>query len=566
MSPTGLSLKIMLGALSILLAAVTGPAQAGLGDPPSPASTPGSGVSLPEGPWPPGEILAADPAGVPVPMATATASTMPCPPAPYGVNRYAPGTGRTVALTFDDGPGVSTAAILSILQQNGVPATFFNLGVNSAVRPALVRSEAVAGQALGNHTWDHPRMPTLSTSAQATEMDRATDEQNLLVGVAPCTFRPPYGEYNTSTLSLAQQRRMAVWNWSVDTEDWKAGTSTSSYWVERIVSRALAGGSQQHPVVLMHNPPAGIPATVSALPRIISYYRTHGYQFVDLLGGSGGRAPTPGAATTTDGLHLFVRASDGRVTERTLRGSTWSGWTSRGGVIVGGPATVAIGATTTAVVAAGTDNAVYRMTVTDAGATSGWTSLGGLATSRPSVAVAPNGVESVVVRGTDARAYLRERTGSQWGPWQALGGILAPLAPAAAVTASGELTVAVVGTDYAVWVNTRSAAGVWSGWRRVGGRVTGDIGLSPTSDRTRLVAVVRGTDQYGYVSVGNAAGTSWTGWTRIGGVLASGPAVTVNRSALETFVVGTDNRIYRNTAANGALGTGWTGWQALPAA
>ncbi|HET8684318.1 MAG TPA: polysaccharide deacetylase family protein [Micromonosporaceae bacterium] len=563
---TGLRLKIILGALPLLLAAVAGPAQAGPGDPPSPPPSPGSGVSLPEGPWPPGEVLAANPADVPAPLATAAVSTLPCPPAAYGVNHYAPGTGRTVALTFDDGPGVTTAAILAILQQYGVPATFFNLGVNSAVRPTLVRSEAVAGQALGNHTWDHPQMPTLSATAQASEMDRATAQQNLLAGIAPCVFRPPYGEYNSSTLSLAQQRRMAVWNWSVDTEDWKAGTSTSSYWVERIVSRAIAGGSQQHPVVLMHNPPAGIPATVSALPRIISYYRAHGYQFVDLLGGTGGRAPTPAAVTTSDGLHLFVRASDGRVTERTMRGSTWSGWTSRGGVIVGGPAAVATEATATAVVAAGTDNAVYRMTVTDAGATSGWTSLGGLATSRPSVAVAPNGVESVVVRGTDGRAYLRERTGSQWGPWQSLGGILAPLAPAAAVTASGELTVAVVGTDYAMWVRTRSAAGAWSIWRQIGGRVTADIGLSPTSDQTRLVAVVRGTDQRGYVSVGNTAGTSWTGWTAIGGVLASGPAATVNHSALEVFVVGTDSRVYRKTATNGALVTGWTGWLALPAA
>lgn len=148
--------------------------------------------------------------------------------------------------------------------------------------------------ALGNHTWDHPRMPTLSASAQASEMDQAAAEQISLVGVTPCLFRPPYGEYNSTTLNLAQQRNMSVCNWSVDTEDWKAGTSTSSYWVDRIYSRAVAGGSQTHPVILMHNPPNGIPATVLALPRIIAYYRAHGYQFVDLLGGTGRRrSPRP---------------------------------------------------------------------------------------------------------------------------------------------------------------------------------------------------------------------------------------------------------------------------------
>ena len=219
----------------------------------------------------------------------------------YGVNYYAPGTGNTVALTFDDGPGPTTMPILSILQTARVTATFFNLGLNSAVRPREVRAEATVGAALGNHTWDHPQLPTLSSSAQAAEMDRASAEQVTLVGRPPCLFRPPYGAYTSTTLALAQQRRMAVWNWSVDTEDWKAGSSTSASWVERIISRAEAGGSQQHPVVLMHNFPAGLPATLAALPTIIAYYRARGYTFIDLLGGAGYGTPGPAVATTAGG-------------------------------------------------------------------------------------------------------------------------------------------------------------------------------------------------------------------------------------------------------------------------
>lgn len=556
MFATGLRRALVLGSLPILLFA--GTAQAAPTEPP----TPPPGVSTPAGP-PRDQVLAADPAEVAAPAVAAFAPATPCPPAPYGVHYYAPGAGKTVALTFDDGPGVSTAAILSILQQHGVPATFFNLGLNSEVRPTLVRAEAVTGHVLANHTWDHPSMPTLSAAGQASQMDRATAEQINLVAIAPCLFRPPYGEYDATTLSLAQQRRMSVWYWSVDTEDWKAGTSTSSDWVDRIVSRATAGGSQQHPVVLMHNAPAGNPATVLALPRIIAYYRANGYRFVDLLGGTGQRAPTPAAATTSGGLHVFVRMSSGAVGGRTLSGSTWSGLRSLGGTVDGGPAAAAIGAATTSVVAIGTNNLIYRKTVTDAGATSAWTSLGGIATTRASVTVAPSGVESVVVRGTNGQAYLRHRTGSQWGAWQSLGGMLAPVAPAAAVTANGALTVAVVGTDNAMWVRSRSA-GTWSSWRRVGGGVNADIALSTTADKTRLVAVVRGNTQNGYLSIGSADGASWTGWTNIGGILASGPAVTVNGSALEVFVVGTDNRLYRRSATNGTLVSGWTAWRLVP--
>lgn len=267
--------RILIAAL--LAAALSLPvsaAEAAPAPPPSP--------SLPEGPWPPSEVLAADPATVAAPLA-ALVATNSCPAAGSGINRSAPGTGKTVALTFDDGPGASTAAIMQILRNAGVPATFFNIGVNQTVRPSLVQEEAAQGFLLGSHSWDHPDMTTLSSAQQASQMDRTTNEQISLVGSAPCVFRPPYGSYNSTTLSLAQARNMSVWNWSVDTEDWKAAGSGSADWVNRIVTLAQAGGSQQHPVVLMHNQPGGNPATVAALPTIIQFYRDRGYGFVTLL-------------------------------------------------------------------------------------------------------------------------------------------------------------------------------------------------------------------------------------------------------------------------------------------
>ena len=182
---------------------------------------------------------------------------------------------------------------MSILARYGVPATFFNLGQNMAARPALVQQEASLGYVLDNHTWDHKNMTSLSASAQGTEMDRATAEQVSLTGIQPCGFRPPGGNYNSTTLSQAQQRRMTIWTWSVDTEDWKAnGCVVLVLWVNRIISLAQQqGGVLTHPVVLMHNQPPGNPATVLALPAIIQYFGSHGYTFVDLLGRTATRTP-----------------------------------------------------------------------------------------------------------------------------------------------------------------------------------------------------------------------------------------------------------------------------------
>jgi len=543
---------MVLVSLSFVLAALAGPGAAVAGPQPPPQP----GTSLPEGPWPPRAVLATDPEQVARPEAAV--STRVCPVAPYGVNHYAPGSGKTVALTFDDGPGPNTMPILSVLQNAQVTATFFNIGVNAAVRPPEVRAVATLGEALGNHTWDHPRMPTLSASDQGREMDDASAEQVALVGLPPCLFRPPYGEYNSTTLTLAQQRRMAVWNWSVDTEDWKAGTSTSSYWVNRIISLAEAGGTQEHPVVLMHNPPA----TVLALPTIIDYYRAHGYTFVDLFGRTGYGTPAPASATTAAGVHVFVRGSNGGLYERTRSGGSWTGWSAHGGTMIGGPAAVAVGSTVTAVFVEGTDNHIWQKTITDAGAVSGWTDLGGIATSKPSAAFAPSGVLSVVVRGADASAWLRDNVGGRWGAWQSLGGTLIA-APAAAVTADGGLTVAAVGTDDALWVKHRTGT-TWSAWRRVGGTVSADPALSATVGGGRLVAVVRGSDRRGWVNVADATATSWSGWRSIGGTLASAATVTIDGPALDVFVYGTDGRIFENVAATGSTATGWSGWHALP--
>ena len=50
---------------------------------------------------------------------------------------------------YPGGPGRSTAAILRVLARYRVPATFFNIGVNVAVRPGLVRKEVRARYATG---------------------------------------------------------------------------------------------------------------------------------------------------------------------------------------------------------------------------------------------------------------------------------------------------------------------------------------------------------------------------------------------------------------------------------
>ena len=71
-----------------------------------------------------------------------------------------------VGLTFDDGPSnAHTPALLNALKQNGLKATLFNEGQFAVAFPAQVQAEVAAGMWIGNHTYDHPHLTTLSSGA-----------------------------------------------------------------------------------------------------------------------------------------------------------------------------------------------------------------------------------------------------------------------------------------------------------------------------------------------------------------------------------------------------------------
>ena len=65
--------------------------------------------------------------------------------------------GRVVALTFDDGPGPDTPALLDVLRDRGVRATFFVTGAHVTAHPDLARRIVAEGHAVGNHTFSHPQ-------------------------------------------------------------------------------------------------------------------------------------------------------------------------------------------------------------------------------------------------------------------------------------------------------------------------------------------------------------------------------------------------------------------------
>ena len=184
---------------------------------------------------------------------------------------------RDVALTFDDGPGGSTPAIIRVLRRMRAPATFFLIGRAASRYPQLVVQELRDGFEIGDHTETHPFLSQLSQSAQAAEIQAAAESIHRADGTWPHLMRPPYGSFNLATRQILTGMRMLMVLWSADTKDY------SRPGAKNIIYTAVSG-AQPGEIILMHDGPAGADRsqTIAALPRIITRLRQRGFRLVTI--------------------------------------------------------------------------------------------------------------------------------------------------------------------------------------------------------------------------------------------------------------------------------------------
>jgi peptidoglycan/xylan/chitin deacetylase (PgdA/CDA1 family) len=180
---------------------------------------------------------------------------------------------REIALTFDDGPGPYTPQIVSILKRHDVPATFFVVGRSVKDFGAEVPSELAAGFVVGDHTQDHALMGTLSRKDQTAQLVDQAQGIAAYGAPFPDLFRPPYGSFTKTTLSITKKLKMLTILWTIDTNDF------AQPGVKKIVSAAL-DGAKPGAIVLMHDAGGTRTQTVAALPTIIKALRRRGYTFV----------------------------------------------------------------------------------------------------------------------------------------------------------------------------------------------------------------------------------------------------------------------------------------------
>lgn len=180
-------------------------------------------------------------------------------------------TRKEVALTFDDGPHPSwTPQLLALLKSLNVHATFFVVGKMVDRYPELARQEVEEGHELANHTFSHPHLKTLKEPEVKKELREGAEAIRRAVGYAPVFFRPPGGQYNTTTLRAAEALHLTTVLWSANSKDFLYPTPA-------VIEKRLLSGPAPGGILLCHD---GIPQTMQMLPDLVRRLRAQGYAFV----------------------------------------------------------------------------------------------------------------------------------------------------------------------------------------------------------------------------------------------------------------------------------------------
>jgi peptidoglycan-N-acetylglucosamine deacetylase len=180
---------------------------------------------------------------------------------------------REIALTFDDGPGPYTPAILAILEHEHVPATFFEIGVEDRYFSASTSAIAAEGDVIGDHTEIHAVMSKLSPAKQQAQLLRQARSIERYGARFPRLFRPPYGMWNAATLALLHKYRMLMVLWTVDTSDYLRPGAPA-------IVKSAVDGARPGAIILLHDAGGDRSQTVAALPRIIAALRKKHYVLV----------------------------------------------------------------------------------------------------------------------------------------------------------------------------------------------------------------------------------------------------------------------------------------------
>lgn len=185
---------------------------------------------------------------------------------------------KKIYLTFDAGfENGNTEKILDALKENNVKAAFFLVGNYLETSPEIVKRMEDEGHIVGNHTYHHRDMATLTT--REAFLKELTDLEELYQGIIgsemPKFYRPPQGKYSEEQLQWAKEQGYKTCFWSLAYVDWDEKKQPSKEEaMEKLMKRIHPGA-----IVLLHSTSA---TNGEIMSELIKKWRDMGYSFGQL--------------------------------------------------------------------------------------------------------------------------------------------------------------------------------------------------------------------------------------------------------------------------------------------
>ncbi|KAI8810313.1 hypothetical protein BJ742DRAFT_199739 [Cladochytrium replicatum] len=194
-------------------------------------------------------------------------------PEENGVDFHGCKTPNTLALTFDDGPHPTlTPAILDVLKELGIKATFFVMGKNVHNNTAILQRAYDEGHQIAQHTYDHFALTKLSNDEVRGQIQRNEDLVYRVIGQRMRVMRPPYGNSDRRVHKVLKE--MGYWTilWILDTNDWRGYDPIKTF--EKGLERGRGIASLSHDTAAVETP--------EKLRQIHAFVKSKGFRFISI--------------------------------------------------------------------------------------------------------------------------------------------------------------------------------------------------------------------------------------------------------------------------------------------
>ncbi len=185
---------------------------------------------------------------------------------------------KKLFLTFDDGPTEMTEAVLAMLDQHQITATFFVVANRAQQNRNLILKILKMGHAIGNHSLDHRYGAFFSSKSTMKKWIESSENiLNELTGRPTVGFRPPAGVCTPPLIEVLAEKQIPLFLWNIRFYD-----SVFSWTLKK--AKKSFGKTKPGDIVLLHDKMRGKKDDIflRTLDYYISEAKKIGFKFNNL--------------------------------------------------------------------------------------------------------------------------------------------------------------------------------------------------------------------------------------------------------------------------------------------